>query len=188
MNSKVELKSDICKKQMDSGSMDSGSMDSGSMDSGRTDSSRTDSSRTDSSRTDSSRTDSSRTDSSRSVSHGFHNSRSSHGEKCLNPGRRAFIKKGAAAAAFSASLMPLSLPAVSREPELKIGYLPITDAAPLLIAHSLGFFRDEGLNVPRPVMVRSWTVLTESFVGGKFNFTICSFPYRFGCASNIRSQ
>ncbi len=100
----------------------------------------------------------------------------SHGKNCLNPGRRSFLKKSAALT-FAASLSPLSLPAITREPELKIGYLPITDATPLLVAHSLGFFKDEGLkNVPRPVMVRSWTVLTESFMSGKFNFTHMLFP------------
>lgn len=98
-----------------------------------------------------------------------------HGNACLDPGRRAFIKKSAAAT-LGASLMPLPLPAIAREPELKIGYLPITDATPLLIAHSLGFFKDEGLKVPKPVMVRSWTVLTESFISEKFNLTHMLFP------------
>ncbi|MBF0200271.1 MAG: ABC transporter substrate-binding protein [Desulfamplus sp.] len=105
---------------------------------------------------------------------------------CQDPGRREFLKKSALVTGMGLSLIhiPRSLPAVTRFPELKIGYIPITDAAPLLIAHSLGYFKDEGLNVPKPVMVRSWTVLTESFMGGKFNLTHMLFPIpvwmRFG--------
>ena len=102
--------------------------------------------------------------------------------------RRRFLIKGAATAAATfvgGVFRPFPLPAaVRRLPELKIGYIPITDATPLLIAYHLGYFKEEGLQVPRPVMVRSWTVLTESFVGGKFNFTHMLFPIpvwmRFG--------
>ncbi|MBF0301832.1 MAG: ABC transporter substrate-binding protein [Desulfamplus sp.] len=101
--------------------------------------------------------------------------------------RRSFLKKSAAitigaGATFSSSFMPnnllssFSAYAENNPQELKIGYIPITDATPLLIAYSLGFFKDEGLNVPKPVMVRSWTVLTESFIGGQFNFTHLMFP------------
>ncbi|MBF0203482.1 MAG: ABC transporter substrate-binding protein [Desulfamplus sp.] len=99
--------------------------------------------------------------------------------------RRSFLKKSAAITIGTtlgssllpgASLFPFSVSAKSHEQELKIGYIPITDATPLLIAYSLGFFKDEGLDVPKPVMIRSWTVLTESFVGGKFNFTHMLFP------------
>ncbi|SLM27664.1 NtrA [Desulfamplus magnetovallimortis] len=94
---------------------------------------------------------------------------------CKKLDRRSFLKKSVAAT-IGATLMPLPMKAFAREPELKIGYIPITDATPLLIAHSLGFFRDEGLKVQRPVMIRSWTVLTESFIGGKFNLTHMLFP------------
>lgn len=59
---------------------------------------------------------------------------------------------------------------------LKLGYLPITDATPLLVAHGLGYFSEEGLKVERPVMVRSWKILVESFLAGKFNLTHMLFP------------
>ncbi|MBF0234106.1 MAG: ABC transporter substrate-binding protein [Desulfamplus sp.] len=93
--------------------------------------------------------------------------------------RRSFLKKSAAitmGTTLGASLFPFSVASKSSDQQLRIGYIPITDAAPLLVAYSLGFFKDEGLNVPKPVMIRSWTVLTESFVGGKFNFTHMLFP------------
>src|SRR5437762_988513 len=46
-------------------------------------------------------------------------------------------------------------------PRLKIGYLPITDATPLLIGHAKQFFEAEGLTVDRPVMIRGWAELSE---------------------------
>ncbi|MCL6648733.1 MAG: ABC transporter substrate-binding protein [Chloroflexi bacterium] len=46
---------------------------------------------------------------------------------------------------------------------LRIGYLPITDATPLLLAHAQGFFTAEGLDAPRPTLFRSWAQLGEAF-------------------------
>jgi NitT/TauT family transport system substrate-binding protein len=46
---------------------------------------------------------------------------------------------------------------------LKIGYLPITDASPLLIAHANGTLNDVGFTTSDPVMFRSWADLVESF-------------------------
>lgn len=88
--------------------------------------------------------------------------------------RRRFLK--AAGAACSALMLPRIVKAASKKQTLKLGYLPITDATPLLVAYSLGYFSDEGLNVERPVMVRSWKVLTEAFLTGKFDITHMLFP------------
>ncbi len=91
--------------------------------------------------------------------------------------RRQFLKTTACAAG-AAACSSLALPslAAARKHPLKIGYLPITDATPLLAAHSLGYFSQEGLDVKRPVMVRSWKILTESFLTGKFDLTHMLFP------------
>ncbi len=64
----------------------------------------------------------------------------------------------------------------AKEQTIRLGYLPITDATPLLVAHGLGYFADEGVLVDRPVMVRSWQILTESFLAGKFDLTHMLFP------------
>lgn len=53
--------------------------------------------------------------------------------------------------------------------EVRIGYLPITDATPLLVAHALGYFEEVGLEAPRPTLIRSWPALVESFSTRKFN-------------------
>ncbi|MBF0370263.1 MAG: ABC transporter substrate-binding protein [Magnetococcales bacterium] len=52
---------------------------------------------------------------------------------------------------------------------LRIGYLPITDATPLLVAHALGYFEDEGLKVAKPQPVKSWPTLVRGFAEGHFN-------------------
>ena len=48
-------------------------------------------------------------------------------------------------------------------------YLPITDAAPLLVAHHNGFFKDAGVDVEKPTMLRSWAQLIEAFIAGQVN-------------------
>ncbi len=96
------------------------------------------------------------------------------GDKLLHPSRRSFIKK--AAAACSGLFLPGVANALSKGETLRLGYLPITDATPLLVAHGLGYFSEEGIHVEKPVMVRSWKILTESFLAGKFNMTHMLFP------------
>ncbi|NOX35211.1 MAG: ABC transporter substrate-binding protein [Deltaproteobacteria bacterium] len=88
--------------------------------------------------------------------------------------RRQFLKT--VAAACSGLFLPGSVKAFAKPETIRLGYLPITDATPLLVAHGLGYFSEEGLAVDRPVMVRSWNILIESFLAGKFNFTHMLFP------------
>lgn len=49
---------------------------------------------------------------------------------------------------------------------LKIGYLPITDATPLLLAHARGFYGDHGVEVPTPTLLRGWPDLAAAFQSG----------------------
>ncbi|MCP4688795.1 MAG: ABC transporter substrate-binding protein, partial [Desulfobacterales bacterium] len=88
--------------------------------------------------------------------------------------RRDFLKAGAAGA-LGAALKP-SVGRADGGETLRIGYLPITDAAPLLIAHAKGYFQQEGLKMGKPVRVRSWSTLAESFLSGKFNVTHLLLP------------
>ena len=46
---------------------------------------------------------------------------------------------------------------------LRIGYLPITDAAPLLLAHARGIYAEHGLDAERPTLFRGWSPLAEAF-------------------------
>lgn len=47
---------------------------------------------------------------------------------------------------------------------LRIGYLPITDAAPLLVAHGAGRYPSGVVDTAKPVLFRSWASLAEAFV------------------------
>ncbi len=91
--------------------------------------------------------------------------------------RRNFIKGVAGA---TGSLIYASRPALARirstRNTLRIGYLPITDATPLLIAHANGYFKDEGLKAARPIKIRSWSPLVESFLTDKFDVTHMLLP------------
>ena len=81
------------------------------------------------------------------------------------------LAMGGLAAAFG---MSASSPAWSsiQPPEdevVRIGYLPITDATVLLVAHAKGFFEAEGLKSEKPTLIRGWSPLVEGFAAGKFN-------------------
>ena len=52
---------------------------------------------------------------------------------------------------------------------LRIGYLPITDATPLLVAHGKGFFEEAGIKAEKPVRLRSWAQVLEAFISGQVN-------------------
>lgn len=59
--------------------------------------------------------------------------------------------------------------AQSPDEPVRIGYLPITDATPLLVAHGKGFFEAEGLKVEKPVLFRGWSQIVEAFLAGQVN-------------------
>jgi NitT/TauT family transport system substrate-binding protein len=66
--------------------------------------------------------------------------------------------------------------AAGKEDVLRIGYIPITDATPLLIAYAKGFYAEEGIKAERPVLIRGWSTLSEAFMSKKFNFTHLLLP------------
>ncbi|MCA3783312.1 MAG: ABC transporter substrate-binding protein [Burkholderia sp.] len=74
-------------------------------------------------------------------------------------------------AAGAAPLLSMANAHAATDPDapVRIGYLPITDAAPLLVAHNNGYFASEGLNVEPPKLLRSWAQLVEAFLSGQVN-------------------
>jgi NitT/TauT family transport system substrate-binding protein len=46
---------------------------------------------------------------------------------------------------------------------LRVGYLPITDASPLLVAHGSGALERRGFDAPAPTLFRSWPNIVEAF-------------------------
>jgi len=85
--------------------------------------------------------------------------------------RRDMIKLSALFTASGA--LPLLRTYESRAQEadapVRIGYLPITDATPLLVAHGKGFFEAEGIKAEKPVLLRSWAQVLEAFISGQVN-------------------
>ena len=62
------------------------------------------------------------------------------------------------------------------DPTVKLGYIPITDAAALLTAHEMGFFKKEGLDSAPPTLIRGWSPLVEAFASHRFNLTHMLIP------------
>ena len=62
------------------------------------------------------------------------------------------------------------------DPVVKIGYIPITDASTLLVAHEMGFFKKEGLESAAPTLIRGWSPLVEAFSAQRFNLTHLLIP------------
>lgn len=125
-------------------------------------------------------------------------SNDAHPEDCCGPGlsRRDFVRITARASALAGAsgalgaLWACSGPPAAREetaaaaptasdgpePVLKIGYLPITDATPLLVGDAQGFFAAEGLQVDKPVLIRGWAEISEAFLAGSFNLVHLLLP------------
>jgi NitT/TauT family transport system substrate-binding protein len=86
--------------------------------------------------------------------------------------RRDFIKTTGVVAAAAAA-MPFSSFAQKKKwnPVVSIGYIPITDAAALLVAHEMGFLKKQGIDSVRPTLIRGWSALVEAFSAHRFNLT-----------------
>lgn len=60
--------------------------------------------------------------------------------------------------------------------QLRIGYLPITDAAPLLYAHSAGLYPAGAVSAAKPVLFRSWAALAEAFMARQIDVVHLLMP------------
>lgn len=79
------------------------------------------------------------------------------------------LAKGGLAATVAAMPGLLNAATPPDDEVVRIGYIPITDATALLVAHANGFFEEEGLKVEKPTLIRGWSPLVEGFAAGKFN-------------------
>ncbi|MGI4859611.1 MAG: ABC transporter substrate-binding protein, partial [Janthinobacterium lividum] len=86
--------------------------------------------------------------------------------------RREWLKLAAmCTAAGAAPLLGAMQARAASEPDapVRVGYLPITDAVPLLVAHRNGYFDANGLKAEKPTLLRSWAQLVEAFLSGQVN-------------------
>lgn len=81
--------------------------------------------------------------------------------------RRDFLRLSALLTG-SLALPQLARAANPNDP-VRIGYLPITDASPLLVAHGKKLFEAQGLEVEAPKLFRSWAQIVEAFMAGQVN-------------------
>ncbi|MFD6858796.1 ABC transporter substrate-binding protein [Rhodococcus sp. NPDC060090] len=74
--------------------------------------------------------------------------------------------------------------------QLRIGYLPITDAAPLLVAHGAGLYPNGIVDSAKPVLFRSWASLAEAFVSRQVDVVHLLMPLavqlRYSLAGSAR--
>jgi NitT/TauT family transport system substrate-binding protein len=110
-----------------------------------------------------------------------------------NTNRRQFLKLSALfSAAGALPLLQASRLARAAQPNapLRIGYLPITDATALLVAHHNGLFQKQGLEVEKPRLFRSWAQIVEAFLSGQVNAVHLLSPMtvwaRYGSGSRAK--
>ncbi|UYP18576.1 ABC transporter substrate-binding protein [Rhodococcus sp. Z13] len=110
--------------------------------------------------------------------------------------RRTLIRGalGLAAAGGVAGVVDLARTATAdrtnRTGQLRIGYLPITDAAPLLVAHGSGLYPQGIVDGAKPVLFRSWASLAEAFVSRRVDVVHLLMPMavqlRYSLGSSVR--
>ena len=94
--------------------------------------------------------------------------------------RRELLRLGAglSSAGLAAGLAGCARgPAQAADQPLRLGYLPITDAAPLLLAHQQGDFVRAGAPTTRPVLFRSWESLAQAFLTGSLDVVHLLMPF-----------
>lgn len=95
-------------------------------------------------------------------------------------GRREFMQRVGATtvAAALASVFPLGAakaiaqdrPGPLEKKDLKIGFIPITCATPIIMAEPMGFYRKHGLNV-QVTKASSWAMIRDLSVNGETDAT-----------------
>jgi len=97
----------------------------------------------------------------------------------MNSNRRNFLISGACAlvlvacggdkpAGSNGNIVAVSADGAIEKPSLKLGFIKLTDMAPLAIAKEKGFFSEEGLNVALEPQA-NWKVLLDGVIGGQLD-------------------
>src|SRR5499433_1563431 len=112
-------------------------------------------------------------------------------------GRREFITAVGAttAAAVLASVFPMQAARAlaqdkSGPPEkkdLKIGFIPITCATPIIMAEPMGFYKKQGLNV-QVVKASSWAMIRDLSINGETDATHMLSPMPLAISMGVGSQ
>lgn len=93
--------------------------------------------------------------------------------------RRRFLRavgKNTAMAAIASVLPVASLQAMAQDKnalekkDLKVGFIPITCATPLIMAHPLGFYKQQGLNV-EVTKTAGWALIRDKMINKEYDAT-----------------
>jgi nitrate/nitrite transport system substrate-binding protein len=112
------------------------------------------------------------------------------------PERRAFLKavgKSTAMAAIASVLPIASLQAMAQErapvekKNLKVGFIAITCATPLIMAEPLGFYRDQGLQV-QLVKTPGWGVIRERVMKNEYDASHFLSPMPLAMSLGLGSE
>lgn len=110
--------------------------------------------------------------------------------------RRAFLKAVGAstAAAALSTFFPLDLAteafAATGKPEktdLKVGFIPITCATPIIMAHPMGFYKKHGLNVD-VVKTAGWAVVRDKTINKEYDAAHMLAPMPLAISQGIGSN
>ena len=126
-------------------------------------------------------------------------------------GRRAFLKAvgSATAAAALAQVFPIATATQAfaeggplEKKDLKVGFIPITCATPIIMAHPMGFYSKQGLNV-NVVKTAGWAVIRDKTLNKEYDAAhmlspmplaitmgagSAPIPYAMGAVENINGQ
>jgi nitrate/nitrite transport system substrate-binding protein len=110
--------------------------------------------------------------------------------------RREFIRGVGASTALAAigSLFPIgALTAMAQEKgplekkDLKIGFIPITCATPLIMAHPLGFYEKQGLNVS-VIKTAGWALIRDKVMNKEYDASHMLAPMPLAISMGIGSN
>ena len=112
-------------------------------------------------------------------------------------GRREFIARvgAAAASAALAQVFPLAAakalaqdkPGPLEKRDLKVGFIPITCATPIIMAEPMGFYKKHGLNV-QVFKASSWAMIRDLSINGETDATHMLSPMPLAISMGVGSQ
>ena len=92
-----------------------------------------------------------------------------------------------AGALTSLQAMAQSKPVALEKKDLKIGFIPITCATPLIMAHPLGFYRNEGLSV-EVVKTAGWALIRDKMINKEYDATHFLSPMPLAISMGLGSN
>ncbi len=110
--------------------------------------------------------------------------------------RRRFLRavgKGTAMAAIASVVPVASLQAMAQEKgplektSLKVGFIPITCATPLIMAHPLGFYSKQGLNV-EVIKTAGWALIRDKMINKEYDATHFLSPMPLAMSMGLGSN